>query len=116
MKTQLIHLRIKIRSLADEARSIRQEARKTTGMVKWGLNNHRTMVVRPHSRHNLLAYGLLRGVPYEVIEKKCQLAPNLSGIEKHARKFGGTDDIIKPWIENAKAYLKIQKEELKLAS
>jgi hypothetical protein len=116
MNERIIHLRIKIKNLADEARSIREEARKTSGMVKWGLNDHRTGVVRPHARHNLLAYGLLRGVPYDVIERKCDEAPNFATVEKHAKQFGGDEDVIKAWVADAKAYLKSQKEQLKLAS
>jgi hypothetical protein len=116
MNERLIHLRIKIKNLADEARSIREEARKTSGMVKWGLNDHRTGVVRPHARHNLLAYGLLRRVPYEAIERTCFEAPNFSTVEKHAKQFGGDENEIAVWIADAKAYLKSQKERLKLAS
>jgi hypothetical protein len=35
MNERLIHLRIKIKSLADEAVTIRKEAKKVQGMVKW---------------------------------------------------------------------------------
>lgn len=116
MTERLIHLRIKIKNLADEARSIREEARKTSGMVKWGLNDHRKTVVRPHARHNLLAYGALRGTPYETIEKKCREAPNFATVKQHAKKFGGDIDDIDTWVADAKMYLKSQKEQLKLAS
>ncbi len=117
MNERLIHLRIKIKNLADEARSIREEARKTSGDVKWGLNDHRKTVVRTHARHNLLAYGLLRGIPYSVMELKCHTPPNLATVEKHAKQFGGDENTIAVWIAEAKTYLKCQKEEaLKLAS
>lgn len=116
MSERLTHLRIKIKNLADEARTIREEARRTSGMAKWDLNHHRTTVVRPHARHNLLAYGLLRGTPYEVIERQCYEAPNFATVEKHARKFGATDDEIAAWIEAAKVYLKTSRRPLRLAS
>lgn len=116
MNEKLIHLRIKIRSLVDESKNIRREANKTSGMAKWELNHHRTTVVRDHTRHNLLAYGLLRGVPYEVMERKCHDAPHFDTVAKHAKKFGGSEEEIEKWIEDAKAYLKEQKEILKLAS
>jgi acetyl-CoA acetyltransferase len=106
---RLIHLRIKIKSLAAEAMSIREEARKVHGMVKWELNHHRTTTVRWHARHNLLAYGLLRGTPYEVMEKKCNGAPSFMTVEKHAKTFGGTEEEITAWVENAKRYLKENK-------
>lgn len=115
MEERLIHLKVKIKNLADEARTIREEAKKTSGMVKWRLNHHRTTVVRSHTRDNLLAYGLLRGVPYEVIEKHCREKPNFKAVAKHAKQFGGADADIYLWIEDAKAYLKAP-EELKQAS
>lgn len=116
MNEQLVHLRIKIKSLVDESRTIRSEANKTSGMAKWRLNHHRTTVVRDHSRHNLLAYGLLRYVPYSEIEKRCYKAPNFSLVEKHAKKFGGIDTDIETWVTAAKEHIKKQKKKYKLAS
>lgn len=103
---RIIHLRVKIKNLADEARTIREEARKTSGMAKWRLNNHRTEVVRPAARTNLLAYGLLRGRPYSSIEQKCCLLPNFKEVGKTAKRFGATEDDVIRWVEEAKAYLK----------
>ena len=117
MNERIIHLRIKIKNLADEAKSIRQEAAKASGMVKWGLNQHRTSVVRRAARENLLAYGLLRHIPYESIEK------NTSGplvfmehalfpaVVKIARRFGGEDLYIEAWVASAKDYLKEQEKQ-----
>ena len=116
MSEQLIHLRIKVKSLVDESKTIRKEANKTSGMAKWRLNHHRTTVVRVHTRYNLLAYGLLRGIPYSVMEKKCYGRPNLAAVAKHAKKFGGTPAVIDAWIEAAEGHLETQKEKLKLAS
>lgn len=109
MNERLIHLRIKIKSLAAEAMIIRKEANKTKGMTKWGLNQHRTEVVRHHARHNLLAYGLLREIPYEVMEKKCDHAPDFKMIADIARRFGMADEkVLVAWIDHAKAYPKEQ--------
>jgi hypothetical protein len=110
MNERIIHLRVKIKNLADEARTIREEAKKVSGMAKWRLNDHRTGVVRPHARHNLLAYGLLRGIPYEVIEKKCREAPDFATVTRHARQFGATDEDSALWVEEAKAYLAQRKK------
>jgi hypothetical protein len=109
MNARLIHLRVKIKSLAAEAVIIRQEARKTRGEIKQGLNEHKKDVVRTHARHNLLAYGLLRGVHYSDIEAKCYEEPDFSKIITLAKRFGGWSDIIDPWIEDARAYLKKQR-------
>ena len=110
MNERLIHLRIKIKSLVDESKTIRQEAKKTSGMVKWGLNHHRKTIVRHHTRHNLLAYGLLKKIPYKVMEKSCRKAPNFNSVTQHAKQFGGEKEDITLWVEEAKAYLKEQWE------
>lgn len=106
MNERLVHLKIKIESLAAESRNIRKEANKTSGMAKWNLNHHRKTTVRVHTRLNLLAYGMLRGVPYGAIERQCRTAPNFDTVVKHAKKFGATDDDLAQWVEDAKAYLK----------
>ena len=77
--------RVKINSLAAEARIIRREEGKMTpwkgedcengftamrresdrGCLTW----HRTSVVRDEARKTQLAYAFLRGVPYSVVER-----------------------------------------------
>ena len=104
MNARTIYLRIKIKSLVAEAQIIRQEAKKTSGNVKWGLNDHRKMVVRHHIRHNLLAYCIIKGTPYSAIEKKCEILPDFKKIVVIARKFGATDEVINLWLEEAEAY------------
>jgi len=106
MTERQIHLRIKIKSLVDEARTIRAEAKKTSGMAKWRLNHHRTTVVRDYARLNLLAYGILIGMFYERMEKKCQETPNFIKVAKIAKAFGGTEEDIAVWIADAEEYLK----------
>ena len=110
MEERTIHLKIKVRSLADEARSIRQEAKKESGMVKWGLNHHRTTVVRDHARHNLLAYGVLRGIPYRCMEDKCREAPDLERVEKIAKRFGATEESVASWVGEAEAHISPQEK------
>ena len=105
MNERMIHLRVKVKSLAAEAEIIRREAQKTEGMVKWGLNQHRKTVVRYHSRINLLAYGLLRGIPYGAMEHKCHTPPDFDAIVTIARRFGGDSETVKLWVEEAKGYL-----------
>jgi hypothetical protein len=112
MNERLIHLRVKIKNLADEARTIREEAKKVSGMAKWNLNHHRKTVVRWAARDNLLAYGLLRRVPYEVIERYTENPPDFKAVEKIARRFGGEDLYIEAWINSAKDYLKPEKKDV----
>jgi hypothetical protein len=110
MDERQIHLRIKVKSLIEESRIIRSEAKKTTGMVKWGLNQHRKTVVRTHTRHNLLAYGLLRGVPYFVMEKRCAIKPDFDKVYVTAKRFGGDKKIAAKWVKEAKEYLAPKEE------
>jgi hypothetical protein len=105
MEERTIHLKIKVKSLVNESKSIRKEAKKVSGMVKWNLNNHRTTVVRDHTRHNLLAYGILRGIPYEVMEEKCYEYPDFKRVFSIAKRFGATDDMILKWKEDSELYL-----------
>jgi len=105
MQERTVHLKIKVQSLVDEAKNIRREANKTSGMQKWGLNHHRTTVVRRHTRHNLLAYGVLIGTPYALMEKRCFEAPDFKWVAKIAKSFGGTEEDIGAWIADAEKYL-----------
>jgi len=107
---RFIHLRVKVKNLAAEAVIIRQEANKVSGEAKAGLKDHNRDVVRPHARSNLLAYGLLKGTPYKLMEQKCEAIPNFVGIRGIAERFGGDNDEIDKWIEEAKEYLKTYKK------
>jgi hypothetical protein len=84
-----VELKIKIINLADEAKTIRANEIKLTGNMRADLHNHRVTVVRHVARHNLLAYGFLRGKAYKSMEQSCYEKPNLEEILKHVLKFGG---------------------------
>ena len=105
MEERTIHLKIKVKSLVDEAKTIRAEAKKVSGMVKWNLNHHRTTVVRRHTRHNLLAYGFLRGREYSQMERICYEQPEWGFVKKTALNFGAKEEEIDKWIEDAKSYI-----------
>lgn len=115
LKERTVHLRIKIKSLVAESRIIRAEARKTSKQRKYNLNQHRTSVVRVHTRLNLLAYGILRNIPYEVMEKKCREKPNFMKIQKIAISFGAKEDVAKQWVDNALKYY-FRKRQIPLAA
>jgi len=96
----IIYIKIKIKSLAEEARMIRKEERKElkrlrhlkitprdhiTDALFMGLFNHRTWDVRRESRAANLAYAFLRGKQYKNIEHNRPLAKvNYSRCEKYA--------------------------------
>lgn len=62
-------LRVKIKSLAEEARIIRMEEKRTHGVLRDELHLHRVGIVRNEARHAHLAYGFIRGRAHEQMEK-----------------------------------------------
>jgi hypothetical protein len=83
-------LKVKIKSLAAEARIIKDEIKKTKDAgLKWSLHEHNVLVVRHEARHTLLAYGFLRGRAYEQLENKCKhQVPNWDKVRKMVVKYG----------------------------
>lgn len=89
MKT---YLKIKIKSLAEEARIIRAEEKKWPGQseIRTGLHLHRVGEVRRESRVALLAYGFLRGRARDRIEKS-ERQPDWDRVQKLIEKYGTED-------------------------
>jgi hypothetical protein len=99
-----VYLKVKVTSLAEEARIIRRIARKVRAahdrkrhpgdvppQAWFGLNAHRTFDVRREARSSHLAYGFLRGVPYRAMEEKAHEAPNWKRVEQLVTKYGEGD-------------------------
>lgn len=110
VNTRVKMLKVKIKSLADEARIIRLEERRAGGRVtvvnkrvigrndrlRAELRGHRTGVVRSEQRHSLLAYGFLRGRHRWEIERpyKCRMDnPDWERVRKLVFKFGTTSNL-----------------------
>ena len=84
-----IELKVKVKSLAAEAKIIRlEEHRAKTPDARASLHNHRVGVVRSATRHTLLAYGYLRGRSYRQLEASCKRTPDWSVVEKMVQKYG----------------------------
>lgn len=93
---RLVYLRVKICSLADEARRIRKEEKRAkdqgrTALI-WSLSRHRKIDVRREARAALLAYGYLRGVPYRDMEKSCREEPDWGKVWRNVRRFSDRTD------------------------
>lgn len=93
-------LKIKVKSLADEARTIRHQEKKTQGVFRDELANHRRGVVRDAARHTQLAYGLIRGVDLRQMEANAGMIslsgqawgqPDWAAIKKMIVKYGPKD-------------------------
>ena len=94
-------LKIKIKSLADEAVTIKQEEAKwkyapyTEGNLYYThpmffkLRHHRIHEVRAECRAATIAYGYMRGRAYHQIENKCHEQPNWARVEQIIAKFSG---------------------------
>lgn len=82
-----VYLKVKIKSLAAEAKIIRKEECKTKYNY-WGLREHRKGVVRNEARHTLLAYGFIRGKAYKDIEATCHTEPDWDKVKKMVEKYG----------------------------
>jgi hypothetical protein len=62
-------LKVKVKSLAEEARIIRKEERRTKGYLREELNAHRRKEVRFAARTSYMAYGLIRGRAIDKTER-----------------------------------------------
>lgn len=110
MQDPKAYLKVKIKSLAEEARIIREEERKTQDPeARAGLVSHRKGTVRQEARHTLLAYGFLRGKKYRQIEPKSHTKPVWPRVVRMLRTYGLEDPGWKIW---KRGEFKRTKEEL----
>jgi hypothetical protein len=88
---ELKSLKVKVKSLAAEARIIRQEENKCgpkMDVVRGSLWNHRTHDVRREQRSSLIAYAFLRRKPYELAERNVKREPDWKRVAEIVAKFG----------------------------
>lgn len=82
-----IYLKIKLKSLAAEAKIIRREEKKG-GEFREGLYRHRIDVVRHEARHTILAYNFIRGVSYKQTEPKTNTPINTDKVKAMVKRYG----------------------------
>ena len=73
---ELTFLKVKIKSLAEEAKIIKLEEKRNK-LAREELYLHRIQVVRTEARATLLAYGFLRGRKYRELENSGTMPPNI---------------------------------------
>lgn len=99
--------RVKIKSLAEEARIIRHEVRrrKRCQWVPGCLNLHRTGILRREQRHTLLAYAILRGHAYARVEQRTVAPPDMGAIARIYQSLTGSRKKIDVagWLEGGPA-------------
>ena len=85
-------LRVKLKSLAVEARIIRREEQRSWGPLLNELHLHRVHEVRWAARDTHLAYGFIRGRTLQQMEANCNdedwVAPRWESIRKMLKKYG----------------------------
>jgi hypothetical protein len=81
-------LRVKIKSLAEEARIIRKEELRTQGQLRAELHKHRVMDVRYEARVSHLAYGFIRGRTIEQMEGKGTRLTGWKRVAELCKKYG----------------------------
>ncbi len=93
MKTRVKMLKVKIKSLAEEARIIRQEERRSKpgSQQQCELHEHRVKDVRSEQRHSMLAYAFIRRVPLAKVEPKSETPPDWKRVSKLVEKFGAVE-------------------------
>ena len=116
MRSGIVYLKVKIKSLAEEARIIRKEEVKLKRRSVpyrpegWertltGLHHHRIWDVRREARATHLAYGFLRGRALAQIEGNAKTCPPWSRVEAMVKKYGdlhAVDEPLKKWIAESR--------------
>lgn len=89
------YLRVKLKSLAEEARIIRLEELRAIKAKEYDLQGalryHRITKVRQAARETLLAYQFLRGIPYLAVEKPNSSKPDWKAVLAMVKKYGKGD-------------------------
>lgn len=90
MKTMVKMLKVKVKSLAEEARIIRLEEGRCgkDDVLRGRLHDHRVKDVRREQRLSLLAYAFLRDCPLAKVEPKSDTPPDWARVGKLVEKFG----------------------------
>ena len=104
--------RVKIKSLATEAKIIQREKqrRREHGYVYYedfvqrvadSLESHARNVVATEARHTLLAYAFFRGKPYKDVERSCRIPPDkraIARILKSLVSWKDQTDAVDKWL------------------
>jgi len=97
-------LRVNVKSLAAEARFIRQEFRLTSDEdIRGELHCHRVHRLRDESRYAQLALACLRGVPYKRVENKTNDPVSCDKLRSKLSRFCWsciTEEFVRNWLNS----------------
>jgi hypothetical protein len=88
-------LKVKVKSLAAEARIIRLEEGRSRGELRSQLRFHRREDVRGEQRATQIAYGYLRGISYARIEPNPKSQPAWDRVRAMVKKYGTSEHVEK---------------------
>lgn len=120
-KTNLVRLKGKIKGLAEEIRRNRVALKEWPRPVEPNDSDYLSkrwttrMVNRSvavETRNYLLAYGLLRGMPYSAIEPKRSVKPNAEAIMKIIHEHLPSYEVEKWTLEMIESMLDVETEEV----
>ena len=93
MKPEVHKLRVNVKSLAAEAKIIREEIRRAeTTEARQALHDHRMTRVRPEARLAHLALAFTRGRPYKMAESTAKSAPVVAELVKKITRVAWVSD------------------------
>jgi len=105
MKFAVHQLRINVKSLAAEARYIREEIKKArTSDYKNALVGHKKWRLKPEARLAHLALAFAKGVPYHSVEVNSRTTPECSELRKKLKRFFDFRQVsyeaVQAWLSN----------------
>jgi hypothetical protein len=103
--------RVKIKSLMDEARTIRKEEKRCKGPQMEPQRNslylHRVKDVRGEQRATFLAYAYSRGVAYSVLERTCNTPIDYKAVKRILKSLAEREEVhvqdLVDWVAGAPA-------------
>ena len=97
-------LKIKAKHLAQEAKIIKFEERKTNGCTRDWLHSHRIHVVRPEARATQIAYAFAKGKTLRAVERYPESIPESvwSRVTKMVKSYSDKDMLeYKNWLRSS---------------
>lgn len=109
-------LKIKLKSLAAEAKIIRKEEGRSFGDLRCEMHGHRVNLIRSESRHTHLAYGFLRGQTLVQIEPRSYSAVDWERVYVMVKRYGDGSKTQRTafdrWKEERAVFVKEETQEL----
>ena len=96
---KLNDLRDRIKEYAVDTKLLRTQAREKTGPERHALKQDAKYIGSHHTRHHLLAYGLLRGKTREQIEGKSKTKVNETYLRQLLEKYAAPEIVEAPQVQ-----------------